>query len=74
MARWWWEQPQKPTFDIEYIEEKNGKWTFTIGHNDHVDTVGNVQGLESLEQAQAAVAKLAEGFNTKEKIRHKEVS
>ena len=63
MARWWWEQPKRPSFDVEYIQEHNGRWTFVLRHYDHVEAVANIQGFPNKEAAEQAVKSLAGGFD-----------
>ena len=62
-SRWWFE---KPKFDVQLTQDKNGKWHWTLRHHDgekHVDAVSNVRGYESAGQAQAAATTLAGGFD-----------
>ena len=61
-SRWWFE---KPKFDVDVTEDKNGKWHWVLKHHDgekHVDAVSNVRGYETPQQAMAAAQTLAGGF------------
>ena len=60
--KWPW-QKEKQVFDVNYIQEHNGRYAFVLRDEDRtVEAVSNVRGLPNLSEAKNVVTMLSEGF------------